>query len=88
MNLAAVRDKWRILLKMVMNRALPQNFLPRHSSQLASLQPNVRLPLDQCTAANIQNGTRTFRCDRITMLRRVTNRTRHQAPGPGPTCFE
>lgn len=31
MNLAAVRDKWRILLKMVTNRALPQEFLPRHS---------------------------------------------------------
>jgi hypothetical protein len=57
-------------------------------SQLASLQSNVRLPLDQCTAGceHFQNDTRTFRCNCITTLRRVTNMTRHQTPAP--TCLE
>jgi len=60
-------------------------------SQLASLQSNVRLPLDQCTAGCQHNSewhsnVPLYDGDRITTLRRVTQRTRHQAPGP--TCVE
>jgi len=66
-NLAAVRDKWRILLKMVMNRTVPHEFLRRHSvSWPAYNRMYVFRLTNVLLAANIQNDTRTFRCTTVT----------------------